>query len=254
MDNALTHREKIKKSRPGTTNVSIERHRWRMNTHLTEIAFILDRSGSMHSIATDAIGGFNSFLSHQQRSAGQANLTLVLFDDECLIPADNVEISHVAPLNEETYIPRSSTALLDAIGMTIDRIGERLSSTAEAERPGKVIVAILTDGLENASTRFDWDDISRRIRHQTDVYNWEFLFLGANQDAIATAASLNIRTGNSTNFCSIDKAAMAVSRKAAALRAKTSGAEMNYFESKALESDLSFIYEEEARRSSDDEL
>lgn len=225
-----------------------------MNAQLTEIAFVLDRSGSMQSIASDAIEGFNSFLHHQQRSPGLARFTLVLFDDEYLVPVDNVEIGDVAPLDEDTYIPRNSTALLDAIGETIDRIGVRLARTGEVERPGKVIVAILTDGLENASTRFDWDDISRRIRHQTEIYSWEFLFMGANQDAIATAANLNIDSRNATNFFCAKAIHAAVSRKTSALRAKASGLEMSCMESRILSTGLSDLYSEEESRTKDEEL
>jgi uncharacterized protein YegL len=195
-----------------------------MNPTLTEIAFVLDRSGSMENIAHAAISGFNHFLREQQEAPGEARLTLVLFDDEYLVPVDNVPVRNVAPLNSDTYVPRNTTALLDAVGETIDRLGRRLAATAEPERPAKVIVAILTDGLENASTRFTWHDVSSRIKHQTEVYKWEFLFLGANQDAIATAANLNISSLNAATFAADSVGASAsqraLSKKAAVLRAR----------------------------------
>ncbi len=193
-----------------------------MNKDLSEIAFILDRSGSMQPLVEAAISGFNHFLTEQQSAPGLARLTLVLFDDEYLVPVESIPVAEVVPLDITTYVPRASTALLDAIGRTIDDLGTRLAALPEENRPGKVIVAILTDGLENASRHFTWRDISARIRHQTDAYNWEFLFLGANQDAIATAAQLNIGAHNAATFVA-DAAGhqasnAAFSRRAVALR------------------------------------
>jgi len=194
-----------------------------MNTQLTELAFVLDRSGSMSSLADAAIEGFNDFLREQQSAPGLARLTLALFDDEYLVPARSLPLAEVLPLDHESYVPRNSTALLDAIGRTVDELGARLAAMPERERPGKVIVAILTDGLENASVRYTWRDIAAKIRLQRDAYQWEFLFLGANQDAIATAAQIHIAAENAATFRA-DKAGMksskdALSRKSRALRA-----------------------------------
>ena len=193
-----------------------------MNTQLTEIAFVLDRSGSMSTVTESAVAGFNEFLRDQQTAPGRARFTLVLFDDEFLVPVDAKPITEVAPLDTLTYVPRASTALLDAIGRTIDGLGKRLASTAESERPGKVIVAILTDGYENASRKYTQHDIAERIRHQREKYGWEFLFLGANQDAIATAAAMNIGPGSAATFQADAVGAKAsfksTSRKASALR------------------------------------
>ena len=198
-----------------------------MNTQLAELAFILDRSGSMERIAGAAIEGFNHFLREQQITPRQARLTLVLFDDEYLVPASSLPVAEVLPLDSTTYVPRNTTALLDAIGRTIDELGQRLAATPEPERPGKVIVAILTDGLENASRHYTWLDIATRIRHQTDVYRWEFLFLGANQDAIATAALLHIAAANATSYQADNighySSTVALARKMAALRKTTAG-------------------------------
>lgn len=198
-----------------------------MNPNLTELAFILDRSGSMASLADAAIEGFNHFLREQQDASGQARLTLVLFDDEYLVPAQALPVEEIIPLDHETYIPRNSTALLDAIGRTIDELGVRLAALPEPDRPGTVIVAILTDGFENASTRYTWRDISARIRHQRDVYKWEFLFLGANQDAIATAAQLHIGAANAATYqadgIGMRSTAGAIARKTKSLRARTAG-------------------------------
>lgn len=172
----------------------------------TEIAFILDRSGSMSSMSHAAIAGFNEFLLGQQNTlddqqrAMEANLTLVLFDTEYLVVQDRAPLETAVPLTTETYQPRGSTALLDAICQTIDELGAKLAATPEADRPVKVIVAILTDGEENASRRFTVSDVNQRITHQTNQYAWEFLFLGANQDAIATAARYGISALQSATF------------------------------------------------------
>lgn len=198
-----------------------------MNKDLVEIAFVLDRSGSMESLREQAITGFNQFLADQAAQPGDVRLTLVLFDDEYLVPFDATALREVTPLNAHTYVPRNSTALLDAIGVTVDRLGNRLAKTPEAERPGQVIVAILTDGHENASTRYTWADIARRIRHQQEKYNWRFLFLGANQDAIATAARMNIGTADAATFeadgAGISASTTSISRKAVALRRAAGG-------------------------------
>ncbi len=198
-----------------------------MNHQLTEIAFILDRSGSMEKIREEAISGFNQFLSDQQRLPGQALLTLVLFNEHPLSLLESSPLELAKPLSQKTYQPHGYTALLDAIGHTVDQIGKRLASTPETERPGRVIIAILTDGLENASTHYSWEAISERISHQQEKYQWQFLFLGANQDAIATAARMKIGAANATLFeassiemCRVSKA---ISRKVVALREDATG-------------------------------
>lgn len=171
-----------------------------MNTDLVDISCVVDRSGSMHSIATDAIGGFNTFLDSQKSEPGRARFTLVLFDHEYRVIHSGVDIQSVPQLNRSTYQPRGSTALLDAIGRTIDDVGKRLAATPEADRPHKVIVAILTDGMENASTDYDFRKVASMIEHQRDAYAWEFLFLAANQDAIAAAGKLSISAADAVSF------------------------------------------------------
>lgn len=163
-----------------------------MNAKLTEIAYILDRSGSMQPMVEPAIAGFNRFLAEQRDAPGRARLTLVLFDDQYEVPCRSLPIEEVTELDITTYVPRNTTALLDAIGRTIDELGRQLAATPEPERPGQVVVAIFTDGLENASREYDMRRISEMIRHQREAYNWQFLFLGAYQDAIATAATMGI--------------------------------------------------------------
>ena len=192
------------------------------NAHYSEIAFAFDRSGSMKCCQGAAIEGFNQFLADQQKTDGLAKLTLVLFDDEYLVPISSIPVEEVVSLTDDTYQPRGCTALLDAIGQTIDNLGQRLAALAEKDRPGQIIVAILTDGLENASQRFTWKEIAGKIKHQTDTYKWIFLFLGANQDAIATAANLSIAANNAANYVADaagSKAGQAAfSRKMSALR------------------------------------
>jgi Mg-chelatase subunit ChlD len=193
-----------------------------MNDRLTEIAFILDRSGSMAAMVEPAIAGFNTFLRDQQQADGDARLTLVLFDNEYLVPCASLPVAEVVELDTTTFVPRGNTALLDAIGQTIDELGARLAGLPEADRPGQVIVAILTDGEENSSTRFSWQDIARKIGHQEEHYAWQFLFLGANQDAIATAARMGVAAVNSATYFQ-DAAgylgsAKAMSRKVIAIR------------------------------------
>jgi uncharacterized protein YegL len=220
-----------------------------MNNQLTEIAFVLDRSGSMQSVAPAAVTGFNDFLRDQLAARGQARLTLVLFDDVQEVPVDNLPLAEVLPLNSDTYVPRGTTALLDAIGETIDRLGRRLEQTPEADRPGKVIVPILTDGLENASSRFTWAQVAAKIKHQTEVYRWDFLFLGANQDAIATAANLHIAAANAATFCADEAGTRgttrASSRKAVALRVAAAGQELSAAEQYDLRACLSRLVAEE---------
>jgi hypothetical protein len=171
-----------------------------MRPDLTEIAVVLDRSGSMNPIAGDAIGGFNTFLASQQALPGEARLTLVLFDHEYLVTHDNVDIHAVLPLDATSYVPRGMTALLDAVGRTLDDMGARLANTPEDQRPAKVIVAILTDGQENASRDYSFAKVSSMIKHQQEKYSWEFIFLAANQDAIAAAGALSIQPKDAIAF------------------------------------------------------
>ncbi len=193
----------------------------------TEIAFVLDRSSSMESIRSAAIDGFNIFLRDQQAATGQNRLSLVFFDTEVETRVDSIPVAEVTGLDHRSYVPRGCTALLDAIGDTIDRLGQRLAALPEADRPDHVSIAILTDGEENSSTRFTWVDVAKRIKHQTEKYGWEFLFLGASEDAIATGAKMNINAANSSQFCADaagQHAAMAsVSRKMKSSRAVRSG-------------------------------
>jgi len=171
-----------------------------MKEGLTEIISLVDRSGSMQSILDDAIGGFNTFLRSQQDQPGEAKLSLILFDHEYQIVHQAVDIQQVEPLNQDTYVPRGSTALLDAVGKTIDAVGERLAATAESEKPSQVIVSILTDGYENASQTYSKPKVAEMIKHQTEKYNWAFEFQAANMDAFAAAKELSIAPDRVVQF------------------------------------------------------
>jgi uncharacterized protein YegL len=176
-----------------------------MKSDLTELVFVLDRSGSMASMAVEAVSGFNAFLEEQKKQAGEAKMTLVLFDHEYSLIYDGKNIQEVEPLTNKTFTPRGTTALLDALGRTIDDVGARLAATPEEERPSKVLVAILTDGQENASRDYKKIKIHELITHQTEKYSWEFLFLAANQDAFSEAASLGISLNNTSNYAATGK-------------------------------------------------
>jgi uncharacterized protein YegL len=168
--------------------------------NLTEIVCILDRSGSMSSIKQEAIGGFNAFLESQKKEDGEAKMTVVQFDNEYLVTVNGEDIQTVAPLNEDTFVPRGMTALLDAIGKTINDVSQRLSKMNDEEKPGKVIVVILTDGQENSSKEFKREQINQLIKNQSEKDKWQFLFLAAGQDAIEEAQSIGIGNLNAMNF------------------------------------------------------
>jgi uncharacterized protein YegL len=171
-----------------------------MNNHLTEVIFILDRSGSMSGLETDTIGGYNSFLDRQRQDPGESHITTVLFDDEYEILHDGVPVQKVEPLTSKTYFTLGSTALLDAVGRTIDQVGHRLSQTPEDQRPGKVIFVITTDGYENASRTYSWSQVRDMIRRQREIYSWEFLFLGADIDAEGIATDLGISQDHAVSY------------------------------------------------------
>jgi uncharacterized protein YegL len=170
-------------------------------TTLTEIAVILDRSGSMQSIATDAIGGFNAFLAAQRREPGaeHTRLTLVLFDDQYEVPCKSIPLAEVPDLSDKTFLPRGSTALRDAIGRTLSKMTRSFAARPAGQKPGNIIIAILTDGQENASREYTGKHIADLIEAKKEL-GWQFVFLAANQDAIATAAALRIDADDALNF------------------------------------------------------
>lgn len=171
-----------------------------MKKNLTEMVFILDRSGSMYSLTNDTIDGYNSLLSKQKKEEGEAFVTTVLFDHKYELLHNHVDIKEIQPLTDKEYFARGNTALYDAVGRTINDIGNRLSNTPEEERPEKVVVVIVTDGFENSSREFDRATVKNMIEHQQNKYSWIFMFLGANMDAEKEASDLGIKKGYAKTY------------------------------------------------------
>lgn len=171
-----------------------------MKKNLTEMIFILDRSGSMCYLVDDTIGGFNSMIENQKKEDGEAYVTTVLFDDKYELLHDHIDIQEITPITSKEYFARGCTALLDAVGKTINAIGNRLSNTPEEERPEKVIFVITTDGRENASREFTKKSVKEMIEHQQSKYSWTFVFLGANMDAVDEATSLGINASHAHSY------------------------------------------------------
>ena len=160
-----------------------------MRTDLTDITMVIDRSGSMQSIQSDAEGGINSFIEQQKQEPGEANVTLVQFDTDYEFVHSGVPIRKVPAFK---LVPRGSTALLDAVGRAINETGARLAALEESQRPGLVVFVIVTDGEENSSREFSRDQIRKMVEHQQSAYKWQFTFLAANQDAFAAGGSMGI--------------------------------------------------------------
>ena len=173
-----------------------------MKKNLTEIVFILDRSGSMSGLEKDTIGGFNSMIEKQKKEDGDALVSTVLFDHETNVIMDRVPIRDVKPLTDMDYVPRGSTALIDALGGAIHHIGNVHKYAREEDRPEHTLFVITTDGMENASHFYTSDEVKRKIRRQTDLYGWEFLFLGANIDAVETARRYGIDETHTASYVS----------------------------------------------------
>ncbi len=171
-----------------------------MNKHLTEIVFILDRSGSMAGLEQDTIGGFNAMIEKQKKEPGEAVISTVLFDNCCEVLHDRVSLAHIRPMTGNDYYVRGCTALLDAIGRAIHHIGNVHKYAREEDRPAKTLFVITTDGMENASHQFNYHRVKEMIRRQKEKYGWEFLFLGANIDAAKEAARFGIEKEFAANY------------------------------------------------------
>ena len=167
---------------------------------MTELVFILDRSGSMSGLERDTIGGFNSMIEKQKKEEGEALVSTVLFDNENVVIHDRLPLDKVPCMTEEEYFTRGCTALLDAVGGAIHHIGNVHKYAREEDRPEKTLFVITTDGMENASRRYSAREIKEKIKRQTEKYGWEFLFLGANIDAVETADNLGIRRDRAANY------------------------------------------------------
>lgn len=170
-----------------------------MKKGFTRIAVVLDRSGSMSAVREATIDGFNEFVNGQRQAPGEASLLLTQFDHEYETVFDK-PLADVPKLDSKTYVPRGSTALHDAIGRTINELGKQLETAPEGERPEHVVLVILTDGHENASHEFTRDKIAEMVTHQREKYQWNFIFLGANQDAVLTARGFNIPQATAMSY------------------------------------------------------
>ena len=173
-----------------------------MNNNLTEIVCILDCSGSMAGLEEDTIGGFNAMVEKQKKEPGEALLSAVLFSDSSRVLYDRVDVKKVEPMTDRQYMAGGCTALLDAIGGAVHHIANVHKYAREEDRPAKTIFVITTDGMENASRQYSYDKVQRMVKHEQEKYGWEFLFLGANMDAISAARSFGIRSDRAVRYAS----------------------------------------------------
>ena len=168
--------------------------------NITELVFILDRSGSMSGLEADTIGGFNSMIEKQRKEDGECFVSTVLFDNYSEVLHDRVKLSEVKPMTDNEYTVRGSTALIDALGGAIHHIGNVHKYARPEDVPEHTIFIITTDGMENASHRYSSQEIKAKIKRQTEKYGWEFIFLAANIDAVETAENIGIRRERAANY------------------------------------------------------
>ena len=171
-----------------------------MRKNLTEIVFILDRSGSMSGLEADTIGGYNSLIEKQKKEAGEAYVSTVLFDDKAEVLHDRVDLRTIQPMTDKDYYVRGCTALLDAVGGAIYHIGNVHKYAREEDRPKKTLFIITTDGMENSSKFYTYEKVKRMVERKKEKYGWEFLFLGANIDAAAEAERFGIRKDRAVDY------------------------------------------------------
>lgn len=171
-----------------------------MRKGLTEIVFILDRSGSMSGLEADTIGGFNSMIAKQKKEDGEAYVSTVLFDDQCEVLHDRVPMDKVPVMTDEEYYVRGCTALLDAVGGAIHHIANVHKYARDEDRPEKTLFVITTDGMENASKYYSYEKVQAMIKKEQEKYGWEFIFIGANIDAVQEAKRFGIRKERAVNY------------------------------------------------------
>lgn len=181
-----------------------------MKDNLTQIVCVLDRSGSMSHLTSDTIGGYNTFIEKQRKDPGEAWVTTVLFDNQYEVLHDAADIKTLPPITGREYYARGMTALYDAVGRTINEVGNKLESLPERERPSKVIAVIITDGLENASKEYGKDRVKEMITLRTERYGWQFIFMGANIDSAAEAQKIGIAAQFSMDYDVSDAGTAAV--------------------------------------------
>lgn len=173
-----------------------------MKENLTELVFILDKSGSMHGLEADTIGGFNSLIEKQKKEDGKALVTTVLFDDKTEVIHDRVDLEYIRNMSSEQYVTGGTTALLDAVGGAVSHIRKIHRYIRPEDVPAKTLFIITTDGMENASRRYTYDKVKKLIEHHKAKYGWEFIFLGANIDAAETAVSMGISRDRAADYIS----------------------------------------------------
>src|SRR5574344_754855 len=171
-----------------------------MRKNLTEVVFILDRSGSMSGLEADTIGGFNSMIEKQSKEEGEAYISTVLFDDQSEVLYDRVPVGKVEPMNDNQYYVRGCTALLDALGGAIHHIANVHKYAREEDRPEKTLFIITTDGMENSSRHYSYDRVKNMVERQKERFGWEFIFLGANIDAVEVAGRFGIKANRAVNY------------------------------------------------------
>ena len=171
-----------------------------MKKNLTEIVFILDRSGSMGGLEADTIGGYNSMLSKQKKESGEAVISTVLFDDSIEVLHDRRNLSDVKKITDSEYFVRGCTALLDAVGSAIRHIGKVQKSLPEDERPEKTLFIITTDGLENSSRKYSYEKVKKMVEKKKEKQHWEFVFMGANMDAIEVAGRFGVDKNRAVTY------------------------------------------------------
>ncbi len=212
-----------------------------MKKNLTELVMILDRSGSMCGLEKDTIGGYNGMLEKQRKEEGEVLVSTILFDDRSEVLCDRVPLDKVAPMTEKDYYVRGCTALLDAVGGAIRHIRNIHRYAREEDRPEKTIFVITTDGLENASREFTYDRVKEMVQHEQEKYGWEFLFLGANMDAIEVAGRFGFHEDRAVNFHSDHEGTLlnyeVVSETVSAMRSAPKGHRLGGFWKKRIEED-----------------
>ena len=171
-----------------------------MKKNLTELVFILDESGSMSSLTADTIGGFNSLIAKQKKEEGEALVSTVFFSNESKVIHDRIRLEEVPGLTDRDYVPSGCTALLDAVGGAVRHISNIHKYAREEDIPEKTLFVITTDGMENASRKYSYKDVKQLIERVQEERGWEFVFLGANIDAAATAGSMGIRAENAVDY------------------------------------------------------